>query len=41
MLVAAGFFEVVKRDTRNRDGVTLFETCSCDLHSFLYRYAFS
>ena len=37
----AGFFEVVKRDTKYQDSVTLFETCGCDLHSFPYRYVLS
>ena len=37
----AGFVEVVKRDNRHEDNVTLFETRGCDLHSFPYRYVFS
>ena len=39
--MGVGFVEVVKRDNRHEDNVTLFETRVCDLYSFLYRYAFS
>ena len=38
--MGVGFVEVVKRDNRHEDNVTLFETRGCDLYSFLYRYAF-
>ena len=41
MLVGVGFVEVVKRDTKYQDIVTLFETCGCGRYSRLDPHAFS
>ena len=39
--MGVGFVEVVKRDNRHEDNVTLFEARIHDLYSFLYSHAYS